>query len=585
MKSLRTLAALALFSLPTFAQDAEWRDLFPEKGTDGWHNPFTWGEVWREGEEVHLKANNKFFLVTEEEFGDFELTIDVMVPEGPANSGIQFRSHYSENRVWGYQAEVDPTERGWAGGIYDEGRRAWLVHPEKGSPESKAFDRSKWNSYRILCVGDHSQVWVNGVKTADLRDTMDLSGHIAIQHHGEKGQTYKFRRARIRDLGRHEWTPLFNGDDLAGWRALPGGEWKVQDGVIVGTSPATERRHGILLSERSYEDFTARIKVKMKHGDSGFYFRAEPNDSGVGVHGFQAELDTEGEAKEFKTAGLYETGGRAWVVNPDQKKVAELWKEDGWNEVVVSAWGRDVSVRLNGHETAALINDPGRTSGHFGLQLHGGQEMHVEFQAMEILTPVKAEVYPEFAELGALAPDFTLTDLSGNTHTLSDLRGKTVVLEWFNPGCPVVVRTHTSGPLVTMGNDVSGDDVVWLAINSGAPGKQGHGVKANREAVTKWSMEYPVLIDEAGVVGQRYRARTTPHMYVINPEGQLVYNGAIDNSPSGRPTDEYKNFVEMALECVADGREIDFGASPYGCSVKYASGGGKGGGRRGRKRN
>ncbi|MCH2105695.1 MAG: DUF1080 domain-containing protein [Planctomycetes bacterium] len=585
MKSLRTLAALALFSLPTFAQDAEWRDLFPEKGTDGWHNPFTWGEVWREGEEVHLKANNKFFLVTEEEFGDFELTIDVMVPEGPANSGIQFRSHYSENRVWGYQAEVDPTERGWAGGIYDEGRRAWLVHPEKGSPESKAFDRSKWNSYRILCVGDHSQVWVNGVKTADLRDTMDLSGHIAIQHHGEKGQTYKFRRARIRDLGRHEWTPLFNGDDLSGWRALPGGEWKVQDGVIVGTSPATERRHGILLSERSYEDFTARIKVKMKHGDSGFYFRAEPNDSGVGVHGFQAELDTEGEAKEFKTAGLYETGGRAWVVNPDQKKVAELWKEDGWNEVVVSAWGRDVSVRLNGHETAALINDPGRTSGHFGLQLHGGQEMHVEFQAMEILTPVKAEVYPEFAELGALAPDFTLTDLSGNTHTLSDLRGKTVVLEWFNPGCPVVVRTHTSGPLVTMGNDVSGDDVVWLAINSGAPGKQGHGVKANREAVTKWSMEYPVLIDEAGIVGQRYRARTTPHMYVINPEGQLVYNGAIDNSPSGRPGDEYKNFVEMALECVADGREIDFGASPYGCSVKYASGGGKGGGRRGRKRN
>ena len=582
MNSLRALAALSLLSLSAAAQEAEWRDLFPERGTDGWHNPFTWGEVWREGEEVHLKANRKFFLVTEEEFGDFELTIDVMVPEGPANSGIQFRSHYAKNRVWGYQAEVDPTERGWAGGIYDEGRRTWLVHPLKGTPESEAFDRSKWNTYRILCVGDHSQVWVNGVKTADLRDTMDLSGHIAIQHHGEKGQTYKFRRARIRDLGRHEWTSLFNGDDLAGWRALPGGEWKVQDGVIVGTSPATERRHGILLSERTYDDFTARIKVKMKHGDSGFYFRAEPNDSGVGVHGFQAELDTEGEAKEFKTAGLYETGGRAWVVNPDQKKVAELWHEDDWNEVVVSAWGRDVSVRLNGHETAALVNDPGRTTGHFGLQLHGSQEMHVEVQAVEILKPVKKEASPEFAELGALAPNFTLTDLSGESHTLSGLRGKTVVLEWFNPGCPVVKRAHTTGPLVSMGNDVSSDDVVWLAINSGAPGKQGHGVEVNREAAATWSMEYPVLIDEEGVVGQRYRAKTTPHMYVINPEGRLVYNGAIDNAPSGRPGDEYKNFVEMALECVAEGREIDFGANPYGCSVKYA--GGKSG-KRGRKRN
>ena len=267
-------------------------------------------------------------------------------------------------------------------------------------------------------------------------------------------------------------------------------------------------------------------------------------------------------------------------MNPDQKKVAELWKENDWNEVVVSAHGRDVNVHLNGHETAALTNDPGRTSGHFGLQLHGGQEMHVEFQAMEILTPVKAEIYPEFAELGALAPDFTLTDLFGNTHTLTDLRGKTVVLEWFNPGCPVVVRTHTSGPLVDMGNEVTGDDIVWLAINSGAPGKQGHGVETNMNAAEKWGMSYPVLMDEEGVVGQRYRAKTTPHMYVINPEGQLVYNGAIDNSPNGRPGGEYQNFVSMAIECVAEGREIDFGARPYGCGVKYASGGGKGGGRR-----
>jgi len=142
------------------------------------------------------------------------------------------------------------------------------------------------------------------------------------------------------------------------------------------------------------------------------------------------------------------------------------------------------------------------------------------------------------------------------------------------------VRTHTSGPLVDMGNEVTGDDIVWLAINSGAPGKQGHGVETNMNAAEKWGMSYPVLIDEEGVVGQRYRAKTTPHMYVINPEGQLVYNGAIDNSPNGRSQGEYQNFVSMALDCLAERPEIDFGAKPYGCGVKYASGGGKGGRRR-----
>jgi hypothetical protein len=95
-------------------------------------------------------------------------------------------------------------------------------------------------------------------------------------------------------------------------------------------------------------------------------------------------------------------------------------------------------------------------------------------------------------------------------------------------------------------------------------------------------MSYPVLIDEDGVVGQRYRAKTTPHMYVINPEGRLIYSGAIDNAPSGRPNGDYENFVSMAIDCINEGREIDFGANPYGCSVKYASGG-KGGGRRGRR--
>ena len=147
----------------------------------------------------------------------------------------------------------------------------------------------------------------------------------------------------------------------------------------------------------------------------------------------------------------------------------------------------------------------------------------------------------------------------------------------------MVKKSHTSGPLINMGNEKMADGVVWLAINSGAPGKQGHGVETNKKAASDWDLDYPVLIDEDGVVGQRYRARTTPHMYVINPKGHLIYSGAIDNAPSGRPSDSYENFVAMAINCINEGRQVDFGANPYGCSVKYASGGGKGGGRRGRR--
>jgi peroxiredoxin len=252
-----------------------------------------------------------------------------------------------------------------------------------------------------------------------------------------------------------------------------------------------------------------------------------------------------------------------------------VWKEDSWNDVVVSAQGRDLRVWVNGLLTATLLDDTGRTSGHFGLQLHGGQAMHVEIQSVDLLEAVATETAPEFAEVGSLAPNFTLTDLDGEAHTLADLRGKIVVLEWFNPGCPVVKRAHTTGPLAGMGNELMNDGVVWLAINSGAPGKQGHGAVANKKAAAQWKLRYPVLIDEEGAVGRSYRALTTPHMFVINPTGHLVYDGAIDNSPSGRLSSEHQNFVAMALECIASGEEVDFGATPYGCSVKYASGGGR----------
>ncbi|MFO7567370.1 MAG: redoxin domain-containing protein [Enhygromyxa sp.] len=137
-------------------------------------------------------------------------------------------------------------------------------------------------------------------------------------------------------------------------------------------------------------------------------------------------------------------------------------------------------------------------------------------------------------EVGEPAPGFSLPDLDGETVSLADFAGKTVVLEWFNPDCPFVKFAHGEGPLASMATEQRKAGVVWLAINSGAPGKQGTGVERNREAASEWTMEHPLLLDEDGKVGHAYGATTTPHMFVIDGEGKLVYAGGLDNAPLGR---------------------------------------------------
>ena len=176
-------------------------------------------------------------------------------------------------------------------------------------------------------------------------------------------------------------------------------------------------------------------------------------------------------------------------------------------------------------------------------------------------------------QVGELAPDFALSDLNGATHRLSDYTGKVRVLEWFNPGCPYVKYAHGDGPLKAQAARVTAEGTVWLAINSGAPGKQGHGIETNKAAVGEWSMNHPVLIDEDGTVGRQYGAKTTPQMYVIDESGKIVYQGALDNNPLGRSAGKTKNFVDLALASVAAKKPVETSSTkPYGCSVKYGDG-------------
>jgi len=202
-------ALAALIFLAPARADEEFTPLFDGKTLDGWTNPYEWGEAKVVDGEIHLKADRKFFLITEKEYDDFVLEVDVHLPEGKANSGVMFRANVKPNKVTGYQAEVDGSDRGWSGGLYDEGRRGWFISPKRGDRENvqafqkragDAFDRDGWNTYRITCRGDRIQIAVNGTTTVDVRDDADAKGPIGIQHHGEKGAVYRFRNLRVRPL-------------------------------------------------------------------------------------------------------------------------------------------------------------------------------------------------------------------------------------------------------------------------------------------------------------------------------------------------------------------------------------------------
>jgi hypothetical protein len=195
---------------------------------------------------------------------------------------------------------------------------------------------------------------------------------------------------------------------------------------------------------------------------------------------------------------------------------------------------------------------------------------------LAVLVALSAPSLAAAAEVGKPAPDFALPDLDGKVHRLSDLRGRVVVLEWFNPGCPYVVNAHTKGSLVDAAARTTKDGVIWLAVNSAAPGKQGHGAEANREAARRWSMGNPILLDEAGATGKAYGATNTPHLFIVGKDGLLVYKGAVDNSPDGErgaPSGgTLVEYVPAALEDLAAGRPVRTAETKaYGCGVKYAN--------------
>ncbi len=178
------------------------------------------------------------------------------------------------------------------------------------------------------------------------------------------------------------------------------------------------------------------------------------------------------------------------------------------------------------------------------------------------------------ARVGEAAPDFTATDSNGQTHRLADYRGKYVVLEWHNQGCPYTRKHYDSGNMQRLQKEWTQKGVVWLTVISSAPGTQGYVTAPEENDYVKRMHAVPtaVLLDPDGNLGHLYAAKTTPHMYIIDPKGTLIYNGAIDDHPTSDPGDipNSRNYVSLALTEAMGGQPVaDASTRPYGCSVKY----------------
>ena len=178
------------------------------------------------------------------------------------------------------------------------------------------------------------------------------------------------------------------------------------------------------------------------------------------------------------------------------------------------------------------------------------------------------------AELGKLAPDFALKDLDGKDVSLAKHLGKIVVLEWFDPLCPHCVQARGEGGVLReLPGRLKGQGVVWLTINSTEPAADGGKPQTNKDFAKKNGLQTPVCLDADGAVGRAYGARATPHCFVVNEKGVLVYSGALDNAPLGKIEGDQRkiNYVEAAIADIKSGRAVATSETrPYGCTVKYA---------------
>jgi len=380
---MKTVLAASLLLLPAAAPAADdWVALFDGKSTAGWIQrggkaDFSVEDGALVGRTALGEKNS--FLCPPKEYADFVLEFEVWV-DPKLNSGVQVRSEsrpeYRSGAVHGYQIEIDPSERAWSGGIYDEQRRGWLVSPKDDPAARKAFKVGEWNRYRVEANGDRLRTWINDVPVSDLTDGLTRSGFIGFQVHQAEadGLVVKWRSIRIRELPRaatglspntltdaeraEGWRLLWDGNTTWGWRSargkeFPKGGWEIKDGVlsVVETGGAESRAGGDIVTVASYAAFDLKLEFRLTPGaNSGvkYYVDTELNKGEGSAIGLEFQLLDDARHPDAKMgrdgnrtlASLYDLIPAA--AGKKTKPIGE------WNEARIVSDGRHVEHWLNG---------------------------------------------------------------------------------------------------------------------------------------------------------------------------------------------------------------------------------------------
>jgi hypothetical protein len=389
------LAVLAALLLPLVGADEGWVTLFDGKSTAGWVQrggkaAYTVEEGALVGRTVLDTPNS--FLCPPKEYSDFVLEFEVWV-DPKLNSGVQVRSEsrpdYRNGVVHGYQIEIDPSERAWSGGVYDEQRRGWLASPKDDPAARKAFKVGEWNRYRVEAAGDRLRTWVNDVPVSDLTDGMARAGFIGFQVHQAKeaGLAVKWRNIRLKELPpvptgltpntltdkerAAGWRLLWDGHTSWGWRSAKGKEfpkqgWETKDGVlsVVETGGAESRAGGDIVTEETYAAFELKVDFRLTPGaNSGikYYVDTELNKAEGSAIGLEFQLLDDARHPDARAgrggnrtlASLYDL-----IPAAADKKVKPIGE---WNEARIVSDGRHVEHWLNG----AMVLEYERGSSEF----------------------------------------------------------------------------------------------------------------------------------------------------------------------------------------------------------------------------
>ncbi|MFB3785492.1 MAG: DUF1080 domain-containing protein [bacterium] len=381
MKQLRWGAwiALVLVTLTPGAMADGWKSLFNGQNLDGWKT--AGDQEWKAADGVmHVKATGKEmgWLIADGTYSDFVVQARFQWKGG--NSGLQIRSRLEGDKMIGYQCNLDPSRPTATGSLLEENARGLIM--ETKVKADAVFKKGQWNTYEISAIGDHIQIYVNGIQTVDAKDPKgEKTGLIALQMAPGEGGAMQWSDIRILEIPNHQdWVSLFNGQDLTHWKPVGDAAWAVEEGVIHGKSKGG--KYGWLISDQEYSDFHFSTRFKMATGNSGIQFRSwlvESEEMGM-VHGFQADLAS---GSDWINGHLYDQSEKGVTAKPsfDASQIID-W--EGWNTYEITAIGPKVELFINGKKTVEH-SDPTRLKGIFAFQIHAGIQMDTYWDDIRII--------------------------------------------------------------------------------------------------------------------------------------------------------------------------------------------------------